>query len=76
MKLLSIEWNSIRIGGPSHRIVTETVHKTLQGGGGDEGGLGDGGLRGGDLRGGGDISVLVHEQNLKRLNNLYLMMHF
>ena len=27
--LLSIEWNSIRLGGPAHGIVTKTVHKTL-----------------------------------------------
>ena len=31
--LLFIEWNSIRIGGPAHGIVTKTVHKTLLGGG-------------------------------------------
>ena len=32
--LLSIEWNSIRLGDPAHGIVTKTVHKTLPGGGG------------------------------------------
>ena len=32
--LLSIEWNSIRLGGPAHGIVTKTVHKTLPGVGG------------------------------------------
>ena len=31
---LSIEWNSIRLGGPAHGIVIKTVHKTLPGGGG------------------------------------------
>ena len=29
--LLSIEWNSIRLGGPAHGIVIKTVHKTLPG---------------------------------------------
>ena len=28
---LSFEWNSIRLGGPAHGIVTKTVHKTLVG---------------------------------------------
>ena len=28
---LSFEWNSIRLGGPAHGIVTKTVHKTLPG---------------------------------------------
>ena len=28
---LSIEWNSIRLGGPVHGIVPKTVHRTLQG---------------------------------------------
>ena len=28
---LSIEWNSIRLGGPARGIVTKTVHKTLSG---------------------------------------------
>ena len=28
---LSIEWNSIRLGGPVHGLVTKTVHKTLPG---------------------------------------------
>ena len=38
---LSIEWNSIRLGDPVHRIVTKTVHKTLSGGGqGPGGGVG------------------------------------
>ena len=35
--LLSIEWNSIRLSGPAHGIVTKTVHKTLLGGGGGRG---------------------------------------
>ena len=35
---MSIEWNSIRLGGPAHGIVTKTVHKTLPGGGGGPGG--------------------------------------
>ena len=34
---LSFEWNSIRLGGPAHGIVTKTVHKTLPGGGGGRG---------------------------------------
>ena len=38
--LLSFEWNSIRLGGPVHGIVTKTVHKTLPGGGRGEGGMG------------------------------------
>ena len=41
MFLLSIEWNSIKLGGPAHGIVTKTVHTSLAGGGGE-----------GDLRGG------------------------
>ena len=40
--LLSIEWNSIRLSGPAHEIVTKTVHKTLPGGGGSQGGRGGG----------------------------------
>ena len=48
--LLSFEWNSIRLGGPTHGIVTKSVHKTLPGGGG---GRGWGGLGGGGVRGGG-----------------------
>ena len=28
---LSIEWNSIRLGGPANGIVTTTVHKSLPG---------------------------------------------
>ena len=31
--LLSLEWNSMRLGGHAHGIVTKTVHKTLPGGG-------------------------------------------
>ena len=31
-------WNSIRLGGTAHGIVTKTVHKTLPGGGGGPGG--------------------------------------
>ena len=38
--LLSIKWNSIRLGGPAHGIVIKTVHKTLPGGGGGPGGGG------------------------------------
>ena len=34
---LSFEWNSIRLGGPAHEIVTKTVHKTLPGGGRSQG---------------------------------------
>ena len=46
--LLSIEWNSIRLSGPAHGIVTKTVQKTLPGGGGGQrgGGVGVGGVRG------------------------------
>ena len=36
--LLSFEWNSIRLGGHAHEIVTKTVHKTLPGGGRGGGG--------------------------------------
>ena len=32
--LLIAEWNSIRLGGPAHGIMTKTVHKILPGGGG------------------------------------------
>ena len=32
--LLATEWNSIRLGGASHGIMTKTVHKTLPGVGG------------------------------------------
>ena len=28
VELLSIEWNSISLGGPVHGTVTKTVHKT------------------------------------------------
>ena len=37
---LSFEWNSIRLGGHEHGIVTKTVHKTLPGGGGGQRGRG------------------------------------
>ena len=37
---LSFEWNSIRLVGPAHGIETKTVHKTLPGGGGGQGGKG------------------------------------
>ena len=30
--LFSIEWKSITLSGPDHRIVTKTVHKSIQGG--------------------------------------------
>ena len=43
---LSIEWNSIRLGGPAHGIVTKSVHKTLPGDGGGPGGGGQWGSRG------------------------------
>ena len=33
---LPVEWNSIRQGGPSHGIVTKTVHTTLPSGVGGE----------------------------------------
>ena len=42
-----IEWNSVRLGGPTHGIVTKTVHKTLPGGVvgvGSGGGLGTEGV--------------------------------
>ena len=35
---MSLEWNSMRLGGPAHGIVTKTVHKILPGGGGGPGG--------------------------------------
>ena len=35
---MSLEWNLIRLGGPAHGIVTKTVHKTLPGDGGGQGG--------------------------------------
>ena len=38
--LLSFEWNAIRLCGPAHGIVTKTVHKTLPGSGGGQGGRG------------------------------------
>ena len=42
--LLLIEWNSIRLGSHAHGIVTKTIHKTLPGGcGGQGGGVGRGG---------------------------------
>ena len=44
--LFSIEWNSIRLGGPAHGIVIKTVHKTLPGGGGWVGGVGVMGVQG------------------------------
>ena len=28
-RLLSIEWNSTRIGGPAHKILTKILHKTM-----------------------------------------------
>ena len=37
---MSIEWNLIRLGHPAHGIVTKTVQKTLQGGGGGLGVVG------------------------------------
>ena len=56
---MSLEWNSMRLGGPAHGIVTKTVHKTLPGGGGGPGGgvgiglMGWWGSRGWDGWGGG-----------------------
>ena len=41
---MSIEWTFIRLGGPTHGIVTKTVHKTMPGVVGGEVGLGMGGL--------------------------------
>ena len=44
---LSFEWNSIRLGGSAHGIVTKTVHKDLPGGDRDQGvGGGFGGVGG------------------------------
>ena len=43
LHLLSTEWNSIRLSGPAHGIVTKTVHKLCQGrarGRGGQGGRG------------------------------------
>ena len=37
--VLSIEWNSIRLGGPAHGIANKTVCKTLPGRGGRGWGL-------------------------------------
>ena len=48
---LSFDWNSIRLGGPAHGIVTKTVHKTLLGGGGGRGVVGVRGSRGGGGQG-------------------------
>ena len=57
--LFSIVWNSIRLGGPAHGIVTKTVHKTLP-----EGGAGPrvGGYRvtGGDGDPGGGVGIGLH----------------
>ena len=33
---LSFEWNSIRLDGPAHGILTKAVHRTLPGGGGGQ----------------------------------------
>ena len=59
--ILSFKWNLIRIGGPAHRIVTKTVHKTLPGSGRGEGCMGvDGwGQKGGGGQGsGGGLGVV------------------
>ena len=40
LQSLSFEWNSIRLGGPAHGIVTKTIHKTLPGGGRGQGARG------------------------------------
>ena len=54
-EFLPIKWNLIRLGGPTHGIVTKTVHKTLPGGDGDLEGrgwwVGIGGGQGGRLVG-------------------------
>ena len=34
IEFVSIEWNSIKLGGSTHGIVTKTVPKTLPSGGG------------------------------------------
>ena len=44
MSLLSFEWNSIRLGGPAHEIVTKTVNKTLPRSGRGQRGRGGEGL--------------------------------
>ena len=51
---MSIEWNSLRLGGRAHRIVAKTGHKTLPGGEGGgvlEGSRGGGSPRGGTVQG-------------------------
>ena len=40
MNSLSFEWNSTRLGGAAHGIVTKIVHKTLPGGDRGQGGAG------------------------------------
>ena len=60
---MSFEWNSIRQGGPAHGIVTQTVHKTLPGGGRGQGGGGWGvqewwGTRDGRVKSGGALGVV------------------
>ena len=57
LNCLSIEWNSIRLGGSAHGIVTKTVCKTLPGGGGGLGGAGGQG-GGGVIHGVGFLSVI------------------
>ena len=58
---LSIEWNSIRLGGPAHGIVIKTVHKTLPWGGGGPGGGWVGGVGVVGVQGvGGYLVVGVH----------------
>ena len=52
---MAIEWNSIRLSDPAHGIVTKIVHKTLPGGGGDQG---IGGSRGQGVVGGQRVRVL------------------
>ena len=32
-----MEWNSVRLGGHTHGLVTKTVHKTVPGGSGGQG---------------------------------------
>ena len=47
---MSFDWNSIRLGGPAHGIVTKTVYKTLPGEVGVKG-EGDGRVGGWESRG-------------------------
>ena len=53
--LLSIEWNSTRIGGPAHTILTKIVHKTMPGVGRRKRVLGLRGSREGEGLGGDEV---------------------